>query len=528
MARQCTQPKRLRNLAWSKEKILLVQAHEASQTNDIDAFDLDCDEAPGAKAVLMANLSSYDSTIISEVLISEPNQDNSRLDNCVQEMRYSEQPTFDLASDIEITSDSNIISYDQYLKKTESAAAQNTALTEQQNAMIMHVNESLTVELERYKERSKEKEDKYIKKEIDFEKQIKELENIVFKVGQSAQTMHMLTKPQVFYDDTHKQDLGYQNPFYLKKDQRIKPTLYDGVVISKKHDYKESFQNKRSCSNLDAPALNEFFVINDLKAQLQAKESSISKLRAHIATLKGKNMSDNNKPVDNVSVIAPGGCSKHMIRQRSQLINFVETFLGTVRSGNDHIAKIMGYSDYQIENVIISQVYYVEGLGADLLTCSRDTNLYTLSLADMMQSSPICLLPKALETKSWLWHQRLSHLNFATINELAKQGLVKGLPKPKYEKDHLFSTYSLEKSKKHTHKLKSIDSIQEKLYMLHMDFCGPMRIESINGKKYILVIVDDYSRFTSEIFLRSKDKTPEFIIKFLKMIQVRLNTSVRN
>ncbi|GKD70447.1 hypothetical protein Tco_1324537 [Tanacetum coccineum] len=72
-------------------------------------------------------------------------------------------------------------------------------------------------------------------KEIDLEKKIKELDNIVYKVGQSAQTVHMLTKVQVFYDDTHKQALGYQNPFYLKKAQWIKPTLYDSSVISSQH-----------------------------------------------------------------------------------------------------------------------------------------------------------------------------------------------------------------------------------------------------------------------------------------------------
>ncbi|GJY60048.1 hypothetical protein Tco_0459940 [Tanacetum coccineum] len=79
------------------------------------------------------------------------------------------------------------------------------------------------------------KENKYIDKEIDLEKKIKELDNIVYKVGQSAQTVHMLTKTQVFYDDTHKQALGYQNLFYLKKAQRIKLTLYDGSVISSQH-----------------------------------------------------------------------------------------------------------------------------------------------------------------------------------------------------------------------------------------------------------------------------------------------------
>ncbi|GKC36755.1 retrovirus-related pol polyprotein from transposon TNT 1-94 [Tanacetum coccineum] len=220
-----------------------------------------------------------------------------------------------------------------------------------------------------------------------------------------------------------------------------------------------------------------------------------------------------------------------MTGQRSQLINFVDKFLGTVRFGNDQVAKIMGYGDYQIRNVTISRVYYVEGLGhnlfsvgqfcdsdlevafrkhtcfvhnlegVDLLTGLRDTNLYTLSLDDMLKSSPICLLSKASKTKSWLWHRRLSHLNFNTINELLKQGLVRGLPKLKYEKDHLCSACSLWNSKKHTHKLKSEHSIQEKLHLLHMDLCGPMRIKSIIGKKYILVIVDDYSRFTWVKFL---------------------------
>ncbi|GJT46778.1 retrovirus-related pol polyprotein from transposon TNT 1-94 [Tanacetum coccineum] len=210
-----------------------------------------------------------------------------------------------------------------------------------------------------------------------------------------------------------------------------------------------------------------------------------------------------------------------------------------------------------IGNVIISKVYYVEGLGhnlfsvgqfcdsnlevafrqhtcfirnlegVDLLTGSRGNNLYTLSLGDMMASSPICLLSKASKTKSWLWHRRLSHLNFGAINHLARHGLVRGLPKLKFEKDHLCSACAMGKSKKKPHKPKSEDTNQEKLYLLHMDLCGPMRVASVNGKKYILVIVDDYSRFTWVKFLRSKDEAPDFIIKFLKMIQVRLKVTVR-
>ncbi|GJT46863.1 retrovirus-related pol polyprotein from transposon TNT 1-94 [Tanacetum coccineum] len=171
----------------------------------------------------------------------------------------------------------------------------------------------------------------------------------------------------------------------------------------------------------------------------------------------------------------------------------------------------------------ISRVYYVEGLrhnlfsvgqfydsnlevafrqhtcfirnleGVDLLTGSRGNNLYTLSLGDMMVSSPICLFSKASNNKSWLWQRRLSHLNFGAINHLARHGLVRGLPKLKFEKDHLCSVCAMGKSKKKPHKPKSKDTNQEKLYLLHMDLCGPMRVASVNGKKYILVIVDDYS-----------------------------------
>ncbi|GJT28309.1 retrovirus-related pol polyprotein from transposon TNT 1-94 [Tanacetum coccineum] len=118
-----------------------------------------------------------------------------------------------------------------------------------------------------------------------------------------------------------------------------------------------------------------------------------------------------------------------------------------------------------------------------------------------------------------LWHRRLSHLNFGAINHLARHGLVRGLPKLKFEKDQLCSTCAMGKIKKKPHKPKSKDTNQEKLYLLHMDICGPMRVASVNGKKYILVITDDYSRFTWVKCLRSKDEAPDFIIKFLKMIQ---------
>ncbi|GJR53761.1 retrovirus-related pol polyprotein from transposon TNT 1-94 [Tanacetum coccineum] len=154
--------------------------------------------------------------------------------------------------------------------------------------------------------------------------------------------------------------------------------------------------------------------------------------------------------------------------------------------------------------------------------------LYTLSLVRHDGISPhMSLVKRPLTDYVWLWHRRLSHLNFGAINHLARHGLVRGLPKIKFEKDHLCTACIMGKSKKKPHKPKSEDTNQEKLYLLHMDLCGPMRVASVNGKKYILVIVDDYSRFTWVKFLRSKDETPDFIIKFLKMIQLRLKVPVR-
>nr|GEY51625.1 integrase, catalytic region, zinc finger, CCHC-type, peptidase aspartic, catalytic [Tanacetum cinerariifolium] len=146
--------------------------------------------------------------------------------------------------------------------------------------------------------------------------------------------------------------------------------------------------------------------------------------------------------------------------------------MGTVRFGNNHVAVILGFGDLQWGNILITRVYFIERLGhnlfsvgefydsdlevafrrndcfvrnlegVDLLKGDRSTNLYTINLHEMASASPICLMARASSTKSWLWHQHLSHLNFDTINDLAKNDLVSGLPKFKYHKDHLCPSLS--------------------------------------------------------------------------------------
>nr|GEV66825.1 retrovirus-related Pol polyprotein from transposon TNT 1-94 [Tanacetum cinerariifolium] len=261
--------------------------------------------------------------------------------------------------------------------------------------------------------------------------------------------------------------------------------------------------------------------------------------------------------VEIIQFIVDSGCSKQMTRNLKLLINFVEKFLGTVKFGNDQIIPILGYGDLVQGAVTIKRVYYVEGLnhnlfsvgqfcdadlevvfrgstcyirelkGNDLLTGSRGTNLYAIFLQNTSSSNLICLMAKATSTQAWLWHRRLSHLNFDTINLLSKNDIVIGLPKLKFVKDHLCSSCELGKAKRKSFQSKTTPSSKRRLHLLHMDLCSPMRVASINGRKYVLVIVDDYSRYTWTHFLRSKDETPEVLIDFLRLVQRGLHAQVR-
>ncbi|GJW72427.1 retrovirus-related pol polyprotein from transposon TNT 1-94 [Tanacetum coccineum] len=132
-------------------------------------------------------------------------------------------------------------------------------------------------------------------------------------------------------------------------------------------------------------------------------------------------------------------------------------------------------------------------------------------------------MSKATSTKSWLWHRRLSHLNFGTINQLTSEDLVDWLLKFKYIKDHLCSACEQGKSTKASLPPKLVPSTESKLELIHMDLCGPMRVASINGKKYILVIVDDYSWYTWAQILKIKtDNGTEFKNKKLRSFYAKL------
>nr|GEW52071.1 retrovirus-related Pol polyprotein from transposon TNT 1-94 [Tanacetum cinerariifolium] len=174
----------------------------------------------------------------------------------------------------------------------------------------------------------------------------------------------------------------------------------------------------------------------------------------------------------------------------------------------------------------ISTCFVRDLQGNNLLTGNKGFDLYTISLPESTSLTPLCLMAKASPTQAWLWHRTLSHLNFDYINLLLKKDVVIGLPKLKYVKDQLCSSCEVSKAKRSSFKSKAVPSSKGRLNLLHMDLCGPMRVASINGNKYILVIVDEYSIYTWTMFLRSKDETPEVLKEFLTMIQRNFQVSV--
>ncbi|GKD04688.1 retrovirus-related pol polyprotein from transposon TNT 1-94 [Tanacetum coccineum] len=295
---------------------------------------------------------------------------------------------------------------------------------------------------------------------------------------------------------------------------------------------KEKIKNDKSFkenqSNVFLKEREQYFEIQDLKAQLQDKGIAISELKKLIEKMKGKyNYSTTDvsrhrlkrhrrddrvlltivkgrckkcRLVEIILFILDSGCSKHMTGNLKLLTNFVDKFLGTVKFGNDQIAPILS---------------------------SCGTDLHSITLQDTSTPNPICLMAKDTLSQAWLWHRCLSHLNINTSNLLSKNNIVTGLPKLKFVKDHLCSSCELGKAKRKSFHTKTTLSSKRRLQLLHMDLCGPMRVESINGNKYVLVIVNDYSEYTWTHFLRSKDESPAVLIDLLTLVQRGIHVQVR-
>ncbi|GJW46413.1 hypothetical protein Tco_0078059 [Tanacetum coccineum] len=254
MLNRCPKPKRKRDDSWFKEKVLLVEAQEhgqilneeelailadpgipegqdtqtvithnaAYQADDLDAYESDCDELNSAKVSLMANLSHYGSVCVlcKDTLTAE-------LEDIKKQVKVLKE-----GQNVDLRSKDNV----------SDTCAQSVEIDLLKQTLSEHLKEkeSLLQTVTLLKNDFKKEESRNIDREIALEKQIKHLDNIVFKRDQSAQTVHMLTKPQFFYDSTTKQALGFQNPFYLQKAQQSKPKLYVGDIIVQTNLIKNS------------------------------------------------------------------------------------------------------------------------------------------------------------------------------------------------------------------------------------------------------------------------------------------------
>ncbi|GJY42257.1 zf-CCHC domain-containing protein [Tanacetum coccineum] len=200
----------------------------AYQADDLDAYDSDCDELNTAKVALMANLSHYGSDALAEAAVQNSNssaQQDALILSVIEQLK-TQVVNFKVLKEgqnVDLRSNDNV----------SDSSAQSVEIDRLKRTLSENLKEkeSLMQTVTLLKNDFKKEESRNIDREITLEKKIKQLDNIVFKRDQSAQTVHMLTKPQFFYDHTTKQALGFQNPFYLKKAQQLEPKLYDGNVI---------------------------------------------------------------------------------------------------------------------------------------------------------------------------------------------------------------------------------------------------------------------------------------------------------
>ncbi|GJT42892.1 retrovirus-related pol polyprotein from transposon TNT 1-94 [Tanacetum coccineum] len=555
--------------------------------------------------------------------------------------------------------------------------------------------ELLTKTFNVFKNKSKEKEAKNIDTEIALENKVKELDNIVCKMGQSTQTVHMLIKPQVFYDNNLKQALGFQNPFYLKKAQQIRLMLYDGNVIVKetsvisiadseetlmleeesrskmllKQNFGKHFVTQRELSDeqalhpitdqsasspfkIKAPRelpkyhvdkqcfeiqkkqfliendrlldqiisqdivniivnssvevntfvnVNSSVVMNDsmnyiemcnkcleLKAELIKQHNMVEKdeynrlskrfseleqqcisleiamqlnkeifqknstsekvvvisaLKNDLKKLKGKEIADNAAQMSNASTM-------YKLDPVILASKLIQELLGYVRETYPDIHKPRNIPKVPYRPLLSStgvnpstsasgskpsgntkndRILRTPSIkGARLFDLLTATNKVPLSVPIPLE----VVAPEHVVTRVYIRRPKVPKSIPNSKSKVAKSMTANRMePGTSRGSDTLVApspSSLIECSKKQSHKPKSEDTNQEKLYLLHMDLYGPMRVASVNGKKYILVIVHDYTWFTWVKFLASKDEAPNFIIKFLKMIQVRLNATVRN
>ncbi|GJS39777.1 hypothetical protein Tco_0564820 [Tanacetum coccineum] len=564
MSKQCTKPRRKRDDTWFKDKVLLVQAqasgqilHEeelafladpgipegqatqtvithnaAYQADDLDAYDSDCDELNTAKVALMANLSHYGSDALAEVH-NHDNVNNNMINQAVQVMPSSEQSNVVNHSETEITSDSNIIPYSQYVIESQQAAVQNSNSSAQQDALILSVIEQLKtqnvrVELKLYVGDIIEKtnpivipdseETLMLAEESHFETRFvpqTELSaeqafwsqnsvNSPEPILSSRPTVVEVPKelPKVSMVNTSLKKLkhhlaGKKIPFlgilfeHVKSKYLLENTIEFACRSNKPStsasDHKPSGTTKKVACFYDNHDLCVLYFINNVNAHNKSKSVKQSSKRkvwkptgkvftnigyiwrptSRTFTIVGNECpltrinkllkcifrkprySDNetSKPVVTLVYLRkPRKSITNVPVSKSKVVQIVFWYLdsGLLQAYDEdrfsvtichkfleglghNLFSVGQFCDSNLEVAFRQHTYFIHNLeGVDLLTGSRGNNLYTLSLGDMMVSSPICLLSR-IQRLSLALAPMSVHLNISESNTLLGLGLVRGL-----------------------------------------------------------------------------------------------------
>ncbi|GJY57806.1 putative ribonuclease H-like domain-containing protein [Tanacetum coccineum] len=263
--------------------------------------------------------------------------------------------------------------------------------------------------------------------------------------------------------------------------------------------------------------------------------------------------------------VVDSGCSSHMTGNKAYLSDYEDYNGGFVAFGSDPKGgKITGKGKIKTANLDFDDVYFVDELKFNLFSVSqmcdkknsvlfteteclilspsfklldesqvvlrapRKDDVYSLDLKNIVPSGGItCLYANATADESKLWHRRLGHVNFKNINKLVKGHLVRGLPSKVFVNDHTCVACKKGKQHKASCKAKLERIIRKPLELLHMDLFGPVSVESINKKRYCLVVTDDFSRFSWVFFLATKDETSEILCKFIIGLENQLNHNVK-
>ncbi|GJW89096.1 retrovirus-related pol polyprotein from transposon TNT 1-94 [Tanacetum coccineum] len=278
-------------------------------------------------------------------------------------------------------------------------------------------------------------EDKELEKVITLENKIKVLDDIVYKTGQSVQIMNMLNR---------NCKTSFVKPEFLKKAQRANPGLYD--IVYTKHDEVTNLQCDYlealdKCQNLQ----EELSKRNDNVGNQKYNEISRSfvKLEQHLISLEialqqCKQQLKNDKVSKDERKSVETKFEKPLIWFKGMSLS--KWFI--VEGLNHNLFFVGQFCDADLEVAFRKSTCYIRDLkGNDLLTGSRGSYLYSITLQDTTSPNPICLMAKATSSQAWLWHRCLSHLNFDTINLLLKYDIMTGLFKLKFIKDHLCSSY---------------------------------------------------------------------------------------